>query len=201
MALVNLKKNEIQAKIVYYGPGRGGKTTNLEYIYKKSVKHINSEIVTINTGEGHTLFFDYLPFDIGAINGFNLKVQLYTVPGQLKYNATRRVLMRGVDGVVFVADSMAVRRNDNVLSLQNLKEDLAHYDKRIEKTPLVIQYNKVDLIEKGIPLLNTETLENDLNQIPETPYYKASARMGINVISTLKKIILTTVTSIEKDLN
>ena len=142
-----------------------------------------------------------LPFDIGVINGYSLKVQLYTVPGQLKYNATRRVLMRGVDGVVFVADSMAVRRNDNVLSLQNLKEDLAHYDKRIEKTPLVIQYNKVDLIEKGIPLLNTETLENDLNQIPETPYYKASARMGINVISTLKKIILTTVTSIEKDLN
>ena len=201
MALVNLKKNEIQAKIVYYGPGRGGKTTNLEYIYKKTAKKIKSDIVTINTGEGHTLFFDYLPFDIGVINGYSLKVQLYTVPGQLKYNATRRVLMRGVDGVVFVADSMAVRRNDNVLSLQNLKEDLAHYDKRIEKTPLVIQYNKVDLIEKGIPLLNTETLENDLNQIPETPYYKASARMGINVISTLKKIILTTVTSIEKDLN
>ena len=201
MALVNLKKNEIQAKIVYYGPGRGGKTTNLEYIYKKSVKHINSEIVTINTGEGHTLFFDYLPFDIGAINGFNLKVQLYTVPGQLKYNATRRVLMRGVDGVVFVADAMAVRRNDNILSLHSLREDLAQYKKRIEQIPFVIQYNKMDLKEKGIPLLPIEMLEKDLNRQLKTPSFEASAWLGINVLRTLKKIIITTVASIRKDLS
>ena len=201
MALVNLKKNEIQAKIVYYGPGRGGKTTNLEYIYKKTAKKIKSDIVTINTGEGHTLFFDYLPFDIGVINGYSLKVQLYTVPGQLKYNATRRVLMRGVDGVVFVADAMAVRRNDNILSLHSLREDLAQYKKRIEQIPFVIQYNKMDLKEKGIPLLPIEMLEKDLNRQLKTPSFEASAWLGINVLRTLKKIIITTVASIRKDLS
>jgi len=201
MALVNLKKNEIQAKIVYYGPGRGGKTTNLEYIYKRFAKHIISNIVTINTGEGQTLFFDYLPFDIGIINGYDLKVQLYTVPGQVKYRATRRVLLRGVDGIVFVADAMAVRRAENIISLQNLKEDLAHYKKKIEQIPLVIQYNKMDLLEKGIPLSPIEMLEKDLNRNPETPSFEASAQMGINVLATLKKIIITTVASINKDLN
>jgi len=201
MALVNLKKNEIQAKIVYYGPGRGGKTTNLEYIYKRSAKHIISNILTINTGEGQTLFFDYLPFDIGIINGYDLKVQLYTVPGQLKYRATRRMLLRGVDGIVFVADAMAVRRAENIISLQNLKEDLAHYKKKIEQIPLVIQYNKMDLLEKGIALSPIEMLEKDLNRNPETPSFEASAQMGINVLATLKKIIITTVASIKKDLN
>jgi small GTP-binding protein len=201
MALVNLKKNEIQAKIVYYGPGRGGKTTNLEYIYKRSAKHIISNILTINTGEGQTLFFDYLPFDIGIINGYDLKVQLYTVPGQLKYRATRRMLLRGVDGIVFVADAMAVRRAENIISLQNLKEDLAHYKKKIEQIPLVIQYNKMDLLEKGIALSPIEMLEKDLNRNPETPSFEASAQMGINVLATLKKIIITTVASINKDLN
>ena len=201
MALINLKKNEIQAKIVYYGPGRGGKTTNLEYIFKRSVKHINSNIVTLNTRERHTLFFDYLPFDIGQINGYNLKVQLYTVPGQLKYRANRRVLLRGADGIVFVADAMAVRRVENIISLQNLREDLAHYKKRIEQIPFVIQYNKMDLLQKGIPLLPPETLDKDLNRIPKTPSFVASATQGKNVLATLKKIIVTTVASIKKDLD
>jgi small GTP-binding protein len=201
MALINLKKNEIQAKIVYYGPGRGGKTTNIEYIFKRSAKHINSNIVTLNTREGQTLFFDYLPFDIGQINGYKLKVQLYTVPGQLKYRATRRVLLRGADGIVFVADAMAVRRMENIISLQNLREDLAHYKKRIEQIPLVIQYNKMDLLQKGIPLLPTETLDKDLNKIPKTPSFLASAAQGKNVLATLKKIIVTTVASIKKDLD
>jgi len=156
--------------------------------------------VTINTGEGHTLFFDYLPFDIGVINGYNLKVQLYTVPGQVKYRATRRMLLRGVDGIVFVADAMAVRRAENIISLQNLIEDLTHYKKRIEQIPFVIQYNKMDLLKKGIPLPPTETLEKDLNKIPKSPFYEASASLGINVIATLKKIIVTTVASIKKDL-
>ncbi|MBW2429858.1 MAG: GTPase domain-containing protein [Deltaproteobacteria bacterium] len=201
MALINLKKNEIQAKIVYYGPGRGGKTTNLEYISKRSPKHIISNIVTLNTREGHTLFFDYLPFDIGEINGYKFKVQLYTVPGQLKYRATRRVLLRGADGIVFVADAMAVRRVENIISLQNLREDLAHYKKRIEQIPFVIQYNKMDLLEKGIPLLPTEALDKDLNRIPKTPSFVASATQGKNVLATLKKIIVTTVASIKKDLD
>jgi small GTP-binding protein len=200
MAVINLKKNEIQAKIVYYGPGRGGKTTNLEYIYKRSAKHINSCIVNINTREGHTLFFDYLPFDIGVINGYNLKVQLYTVPGQVKYRATRRLLLKGVDGIVFVADAMALRRAENIISMQNLREDLAHYKKRIEQIPFVVQYNKMDLLKKGIPLLPTETLEKDLNKIPKAPFFEASACLGINVIATLKTIIVTTMASIKKDL-
>ena len=110
MAFVNLKNKEIQVKIVYYGPGRGGKTTNLEYIYKKFRKRINTEMVTVKTNGDRTLFFDFLPFDLGQIKGYKIKTQLYTVPGQVKYNATRRLVLRGVDGIVFVADAMAVRR-------------------------------------------------------------------------------------------
>ena len=202
MALINLKKKEIQVKIVYYGPGRCGKTTNLEYIFKKkSVNLKNSNMVTLNTQEGHTLFFDYMPFDVGEINGYNLKVQLYTVPGQIKYRATRKLLLRGADGVVFVADAMAVRRAENIISLQNLKEDLALHDKRIERIPLVIQYNKTDLVEKGIPLLTAETLKKDLDKIPGTPSFEASARLGVNVIATLKRIIVSTMASVQKDLD
>ena len=133
MAFVNLKNKEIQVKIVYYGPGRGGKTTNLEYIYKKFRQRINTEMVTVKTHGDRTLFFDFLPFDIGVINGYNVKIQLYTVPGQVKYNATRRLVLRGVDGIVFVADAMAVRREKNILALKNLQENLANYKKSIFK--------------------------------------------------------------------
>ena len=110
MAFVNLKEKEIQVKIVYYGPGRGGKTSNLEYIHRKFANRINTEMVTVKTHGDRTLFFDFLPFDIGVINGFNVKIQLYTVPGQIKYNATRKLVLRGVDGIVFVADAIDVRR-------------------------------------------------------------------------------------------
>ena len=201
MALINLKKKEIQIKIVYYGPGRSGKTTNLEYIFKRAVKHNCSNMITLNTREGHTLFFDYLPFEVGVINGYNLKVQLYTVPGQIKYRATRRLLLKGADGIVFVADAMAVRRAENIISLQNLKEDLTLYNKRIEQIPLVIQYNKIDLVEKGIPLIKVDTLEKDLNRIPQTPSLEASACLGTNVIETLKKIIKKTMASVAIDLD
>ncbi len=200
MAFVNLKNKEIQVKIVYYGPGRGGKTTNLEYIYKKFRKRINTEMVTVKTHGDRTLFFDFLPFDIGVINGYDVKIQLYTVPGQVKYNATRRLVLRGVDGIVFVADAMAVRREKNILSLKNLQENLANYKKSIFKIPCVMQYNKVDLLEQGIPLLPVETLEMDLNNQLKRPFFKASALNGTNVVMTLKKIISMTVASIKKDL-
>ncbi|MGD2185512.1 MAG: GTPase domain-containing protein [Desulfobacterales bacterium] len=200
MAFVNLKNKEIQVKIVYYGPGRGGKTTNLEYIYKKFRKRINTEMVTVKTHGDRTLFFDFLPFDIGVINGYDVKIQLYTVPGQVKYNATRRLVLRGVDGIVFVADAMAVRREKNILSLKNLQENLANYKKSIFKIPCVLQYNKVDLLEQGIPLLPVETLEKDLNGQLKWPSFKASALNGTNVVMTLKKIISMTVASIKKDL-
>ena len=200
MAFVNLKNKEIQVKIVYYGPGRGGKTTNLEYIYKKFRKRINTELVTVKTHGDRTLFFDFLPFDIGVINGYDVKIQLYTVPGQVKYNATRRLVLRGVDGIVFVADAMAVRREKNILSLKNLQENLANYKKSIFKIPCVMQYNKVDLLEQGIPLLPVATLEKDLNNQLKRPSFKASALNGTNVVMTLKKIISITVASIKKDL-
>jgi small GTP-binding protein len=200
MAFVNLKNKEIQVKIVYYGPGRGGKTTNLEYIYKRFRKRINTEMVTVKTHGDRTLFFDFLPFDIGVINGYDVKIQLYTVPGQVKYNATRRLVLRGVDGVVFVADAMAVRREKNILSLKNLQENLANYKKSIFKIPCVMQYNKIDLSEQGIPLLPVEILEKDLNEQLKRPAFKASALKGTNVVMTLKKIISMTVASIKRDL-
>ena len=200
MAFVNPKKKEVQVKIVYYGPGRGGKTTNLEYIYKKFRQRIKTEMVTIKTHGDRTLFFDFLPFDIGKVNGYDMKIQLYTVPGQVKYNATRRLVLRGVDGIVFVADAMEVRREKNILSLKNLQENLANYKKSIFKIPIVLQYNKMDLAEQGIPLLALNTLNRDLNDKLKTPSYGASALVGTNVVVTLKKIISMTISSIIREL-
>ena len=200
MAFVNPKKKEVQVKIVYYGPGRGGKTTNLEYIYKKFNARIKTEMVTIKTHGDRTLFFDFLPFDIGKVNGYDIKVQLYTVPGQVKYNATRRLVLRGVDGIVFVADAMMVRREKNILSIKNLQADLANYKKSIFKIPIVLQYNKMDLVEQGIPLTSVETLQKDLNSQLKTSAFKASALKGTNVVQTMRKIISVTIASIVKDL-
>lgn len=200
MAFVNLKKKEVQVKIVYYGPGRGGKTTNLEYIYKKFNDRIQTEMVTVKTHGDRTLFFDFLPFDIGKINGYAAKIQLYTVPGQVKYNATRRLVLRGADGIVFVADSMAVRREKNILSLKNLHENLKNYKKSIFSVPLVFQYNKIDLSEQGIPILPVSSLEKDLNSQLKRPSFEASAVVGTNVVATLKKIIMMTMASIKDEL-
>ena len=200
MAFINIKKKEVQAKIVYYGPGRGGKTTNLEYIHKKFSNRIKTEMVVIKTHGDRTLFFDFLPFDIGKIRGYNVKIQLYTVPGQVKYNATRRLILRGVDGIVFVADSMKVRREKNMLSLKNLQENLVTYQKNIFKIPLVLQYNKRDLAEQGIPLLPIETLEKKLNSQLKVPSFEASALVGTNVARTLKKIIAMTMSSLQREL-
>jgi signal recognition particle receptor subunit beta len=200
MAFVNLKSKEIQVKIVYYGPGRGGKTSNLEYIYEKFAKRINTEMVTVKTHGDRTLFFDFLPFDIGVVNEYVVKIQLYTVPGQVKYNSTRKLVLRGVDGIVFVADAMTVRREKNILALKNLQENLSAYDKSIFKIPFVMQYNKMDLKEKGIPLLSIKTLERDLNSQLKMPSFPASAMLGYNVVVTLKSIISLTVASIKNEL-
>jgi mutual gliding-motility protein MglA len=200
MAFVNLKKKEVQVKIVYYGPGRGGKTTNLEYIYSKFNHRIKSEMVTIKTHGDRTLFFDFLPVDMGKIKGYDVRLQFYTVPGQVKYNATRRVVLRGVDGVVFVADSMLIRREKNIVSLKNLHENLMTYKKSMFTIPLVLQYNKRDLAEQDIPLIPIETLEKDLNAELKAPTFEASALSGKNVVETLKKIISMTIFSLEKEL-
>lgn len=200
MALINPKKREVQVKIVYYGPGRGGKTTNLEYINRKFKKRILNEMVTVKTYGDRTLFFDFLPFDIGEIKGHSIKIQLYTVPGQVKYNATRRLVLRGVDGIVFVADSMDLRREMNIRSLQNLKENLETFNKNIFNIPLVMQYNKRDLADEGIPIISVETLQKDLNTRLNAPYFPASAIRGDNVAATMKKIIAMTVSSLRKKL-
>lgn len=200
MAFVNLKKKEVQVKIVYYGPGRGGKTTNLEHIYQRFQQRIRTKMVAIKTHGDRTLFFDFLPFELGKIRGYDVRIQLYTVPGQVKYNATRRLVLRGVDGIVFVADSMAVRREKNILSLRNLQENLATYKRSIFTIPLVLQYNKRDLAKDGIPLLPLEMLEKDLNAQLKAPTFHSSALTGTNVVETMKKIILLTMTFLEKEL-
>ena len=200
MAFVNLKNKEVQAKVIYYGPGRGGKTTNLEYIFSKFRQRIKSEMVSIKTHGDRTLFFDFLPFDIGKIMGYDVRIQLYTVPGQIKYNANPRLPPKGMDGVVFVADSQMDRRKKNLLSLKNLQEHLAKYKKSTIKVPLVLQYNKRDLENEGIPIMPMEQMEKDLNSQLKVPSFGASAVSGENVIPTLKKIISLTMTSLQSTL-
>lgn len=200
MAFINLKKKEVQAKIVYYGPGRGGKTTNLEQIHKTFRDRIASEMVAIKTHGDRTLFFDFLPFDIGQIKGYDVRLQIYTVPGQVKYDATRRLVLRGVDGLVFVADSMQLRREKNIVSLKNAEDNLKLYKKDLYKIPLVLQYNKRDLGDQGIPILTIDELEKDLNAKLKVPYFEASALSGDNVVETLKKIISLTMASLSKEL-
>jgi signal recognition particle receptor subunit beta len=157
-------------------------------------------MVTVKTQGDRTLFFDFFPFDMGKISGYDVKIQLYTVPGQVKYNSTRRLVLKGVDGVVFVADSAADRRNKNIISIRNLEENLQLYNKNIREIPLVIQYNKRDLEKQGIEILDIETLDNDLNSELKVPTFEASAVEGTNVVLTLKKIIYLTMSSLEKQL-
>ncbi|MBU0965328.1 MAG: GTPase domain-containing protein [Proteobacteria bacterium] len=200
MGFINVKKKEVQIKIVYYGPGRGGKTTNLDYINKKYKQRIKTEMVSIKTHGDRTLFFDFLPVDIGKIHGFDIKIQLYTVPGQVKYNATRKLVLKGVDGIVFVADLQKERRDSNLKSLEQMKENLLSHNKDAFKIPLVLQYNKIDLQNQGIPLLTVEEMEQDLNQELRVPYFVGSALAGDNVVETLKKIISMTLISFRKEL-
>lgn len=197
MALINVKNREVQIKIVYYGPGRGGKTTNLEYINRTYKEQIKTEMVSLKTNDDRTLFFDFLPFDVGKIKGFDVTIQLYTVPGQVKYNATRKLVLRGVDGIVFVADVQKSQRGKNIESLNQLYENLKTYQLDLFKMPLVMQYNKVDLRKSDVETLDSKTLQRDLNSRLKVPAFEASASNGGNVIPTLKKIISTTLVSIQ----
>ncbi|MBW1890475.1 MAG: GTPase domain-containing protein [Deltaproteobacteria bacterium] len=200
MAIFNLKKREIECKVVYYGPGRGGKTTNLEYIFKTFRKQITGEMVSINTEGDRTLFFDFLPMGLGKIKGCEIKVQLYTVPGQVQYSSTRKLVLRGVDGIVFVADSLAVRRDKNMLSLKDLQANLKEYGLNIFKIPLVLQYNKRDLEEQGIPIMSVEQLDHDLNRQLKVPSFPGSALKGDGIGVALKECMKLTLKSLQKEL-
>lgn len=201
MAVIHIRNKEVQIKIVYVGPGRGGKTTNLEYIFSKIRHRILSDMVSIKTHGDRTLFFDFLPFDLGHIQGYKIKTQLYTVPGQVKYNATRKLVLKGVDGVVFVADSMSVMREKNVVALQNLEENLAYYNIDMnDNFPIIMQYNKRDLADDGVPLMDIETMDKELNAKLKAPIFTASALKGDNVIPTVKKAISTTIVSLQDQL-
>lgn len=201
MAIVNLKKREIECKIVYYGPGRCGKTTNLEYIFKAFKKQITGEMVSINTDGDRTLFFDFLPMELGKLKGCDVRVHLYTVPGQVQYTSTRKLVLRGVDGVVFVADSLEVRREKNMLSLKDLHQNLKEYGLSILKIPLVLQYNKRDLAKEGIPLMTVEQMHKELNRQLEVPSFPASAVNGDGVGKTLQACLKLTIQSLKKELN
>jgi signal recognition particle receptor subunit beta len=200
LTFINFNKKEIQAKIVYYGPGRCGKTTNLEFIHREYRDRIKTEMITIKTKGDRTLFFDFLPLNVGKIKGYSLNIQLYTVPGQVMYNETRKLVLRGADGIVFVADSLAMRKDKNMESLKNLQENLSIYNKNIFKIPLVMQFNKRDLEKIGIPLTPVDMLQKSLNSKLNVPAFETSATSGKNIIATLKSIITLTVNSISKEL-
>ena len=199
MAIINLKKREVECKIVYYGPGRGGKTSNLQYIFQKSRKLMTDEMVSIKTKGDLTLFFDFVPMGVGKIKGCDVRVQLYTVPGQVKYSSTRKLVLKGVDGLVFVADSLKVRHEKNILSLKDLAINLQGYGQNIMEIPLILQYNKRDLAAEGVPLMSVEEMEKAYNHQLKVPSFAASAMTGKNVNDTFKACLVKTLRSLKKE--
>lgn len=193
MALIDLSKKEVHCKVVYYGPGRCGKTTNLLYIHKAMDEKDRGKMLTIDTKGDRTLFFDLLPLNLGKISGFDIRIQLYTVPGQVMYEATRRLVLKGVDGLVYVADPLMVRRERNIEGLEDLRRNLEKHNVQLENMPLVLQYNKRDLCDTPIPTLTVEQLEQDLNSQLKTVYYEAVATTGVGVFETLTEITKRTV--------
>ena len=181
MASINYGAREISVKIVYYGPGLSGKTTNLQIIHKKIPPQHKSDMVSLATETDRTLFFDFLPLDLGTIKGFATKFQLYTVPGQVYYNATRKLVLRGVDGVVFVADSGADKIPENLESFQNLEDNLAEYHYKREEIPIIIQYNKRDLPNA----MTIDELQQQINKY-NLPYTESIANKGVGVFDALK---------------
>ena len=185
MSLVNFTTREITCKIVYYGPGRSGKTTNLQYIYGQVPDERKGRMVSLATQTDRTLFFDFLPLDLGSISGFTTKFQLYTVPGQVYYNATRKLVLQGADGVVFVADSQIRQLDENIESLQNLQANILEHGIDVRTLPMVLQYNKQDLPRELI--LSQEELDDALN-FRGSPAFPADALHGAGVFETLKGI-------------
>lgn len=200
MAIISFRSNEIHCKIVYYGPGRGGKTSNLISIHKALGHQARGELVSIDTAGDRTLFFDFLPMDLGSIGKFRIKISLYTVPGQVRYNDTRKLVLKGVDGIVFVADSLTARRANNIESLQNLDDNLAEQGKSVDTVPLVLQWNKRDLEGTKVALLPLEDMEADLNPQGRFSTFPASAATGAGVRETFKKVCMLTVVDVSSRL-
>jgi signal recognition particle receptor subunit beta len=215
MSLINYASREINCKLVYYGPGLGGKTTNLEYIYEKVAPSSKGKMISLATETERTLFFDFLPVDLGTIRGFKTRFHLYTVPGQVYYNASRKLILKGVDGVVFVADSQIERMEANVESMQNLYDNLLQHGYDLTKIPFIIQYNKRDLpnsssldelqenLNPGWPVEDPAKQRQVANPdrpsdllveqvdgawIERAPYFEAVAVRGDGVFDTLRSI-------------
>ena len=183
MSFINYASREINCKIVYYGPGLCGKTTNLQFVYQKTSPEAKGKMISLATETERTLFFDFLPLALGEIRGFKTRFHLYTVPGQVFYDASRKLILKGVDGVVFVADSQEERLDANIESMENLKVNLEEQGYELEKIPFVIQYNKRDLPN----VTPVEELRNLLN--PDgVPEYEACATTGEWVFETLKAV-------------
>jgi mutual gliding-motility protein MglA len=216
MSMINYASREINCKLVYYGPGLGGKTTNLEYVYGKVKPETRGKLISLATENERTLFFDFLPVDLGTVRGFRTRFHLYTVPGQVYYNASRKLILKNVDGIVFVADSQAERVEANQESMQNLYDNLAEYGYDVTTMPFVIEYNKRDL-PNALPIADLQAAlnpgwevvdpakqrvtpdpyhagQNLIDQLPggqwieRPPYFEAVAIHGDGVFDTLKAV-------------
>lgn len=215
MSMINYASREINCKLVYYGPGLGGKTTNLEFIYRKVSPNARGKMISLATETERTLFFDFLPVDLGTIRGFKTRFHLYTVPGQVYYNASRKLILKGVDGIVFVADSQIERTEANIESMQNLYDNMAQYGYDLTKLPFVVQYNKRDLpnaariadlqaaLNPGWPLEDSArqkltddpwhagehlVFQLDGTWVERAPYFESVGVSGDGVFDTLKAV-------------
>jgi len=193
MSFINYSSREINCKIVYYGPGLCGKTTNLQYIYNKTNPEAKGKMISLATETERTLFFDFLPLSLGEIRGFKTRFHLYTVPGQVFYDASRKLILKGVDGVVYCGDSQMERMEANIESLDNLSSNLQEQGYDLNKLPYVVQYNKRDL-PNAMPLAE---LEEALNPM-KVPHYEAVAPKGIGVFDTLKAVAKLVLTELRK---
>jgi signal recognition particle receptor subunit beta len=183
MAIINIPAREINCKIVYYGTGLGGKTTNLKYIHSQVSPLCRGDLISLETETERTLYFDFLHLDLGTVHGFTTRFSLYTVPGQIEYNSSRKLVLNGADGIIFVADSDQMRVHENRESLENMIENLDEYGLTPGKVPLVLQYNKRDLASA----MTIERMENDCNLFA-VPSFEAVASNGLGVFATLKAI-------------
>jgi len=194
MSFINYSSREINCKIVYYGPGLCGKTTNLQWIYSKTAQDSRGKMISLATETERTLFFDFLPLALGEIRGFKTRFHLYTVPGQVFYDASRKLILKGVDGVVFVADSQVERVEANLESVENLQVNLSEQGYDLSKVPYVVQYNKRDL-PNAAPLAELQSLLNPMH----VPEFEAVAPTGVGVFETLKQVARLVLTELRKN--